>query len=85
VSVFADAHPGVPVFLVDVKEQRGLSQQIAAELRLPHESPQVILVVDGRPLWNASHGGVTGQAMDRALARLLPGHAEGEDGLRTIG
>lgn len=72
VSLFADAHPDLPVFLVDVLAQRGLSQQIAVELRLRHASPQVILVADGQPLWNASHGGVTAQAIERALGSLPP-------------
>ena len=67
VSVFADAHPDLPIHLVDVLAQRSLSRQIALELHLTHESPQVILVVDGQLLWNASHGGVTAQAIERAL------------------
>jgi len=72
VSVFAGTHPELPIFLVDVLAQRGLSQQIAAELRLVHESPQVILVAGGQPLWNASHRGVTVQAIERALNALPP-------------
>ena len=72
VSAFADAHPDLPVVLVDVLAQHGLSQQIAVELRVPHASPQVILVAGGRPLWNASHGGVTSQAIAHALGALPP-------------
>jgi bacillithiol system protein YtxJ len=84
VSVFAGEHPDVPVLLVDVIAQQALSRQLAVELGLPHASPQVILVAGGRPLWSASHGAVTGQAIGRALARALPGDAEGEDGPRTV-
>lgn len=80
VSLFADAHPELPVILVDVLEQCALSQQIAAELHVMHESPQVILVADGRPLWNASHRRVTGEAITRAVESALSGHAEGKDG-----
>jgi len=76
VSLFADAHPELPVILVDVLEQRELSQQVAVELHVGHESPQVILVSDGRPLWNASHRGVTMQAIERALSSLPPFLAE---------
>lgn len=82
VSVFADEHPDIPVLLVDVIEQRALSRQIAVELGLRHASPQVILVAGGRPLWSASHGRVTGQAIERALA--LPDDPESEHGPRTI-
>ena len=72
VSVFADAHPELPIFLVDVVVQRGLSQQIAQELGVQHASPQVILVAGGQPLWNASHRDVTVQAIEHALGALLP-------------
>jgi bacillithiol system protein YtxJ len=67
VSVFAGTHPELPIFLVDVLAQRGLSQQIAVELGVRHASPQVILVAGGQPLWNASHRGVTAQAIEHAL------------------
>jgi bacillithiol system protein YtxJ len=72
VSVFADAHPDLPILLVDVLAQRGLSQQIALELHLAHESPQVILVADSRVLWSASHRGVTSAEIARALGALPP-------------
>lgn len=72
VSVFADGHPDLPILLVDVLAQRGLSRQIALDLRLTHESPQVILVADSRLLWSASHGGVTAQAIERAVSALPP-------------
>lgn len=72
VSVFADAHPELPILLVDVLAQRSLSQQIAEELGVLHASPQVILVADGQPLWNASHGRVTMRAIEGALGMLPP-------------
>ena len=78
VSVLADAHPELPIFLVDVVAQRGLAQQIAQELGVQHASPQVILVADGQPLWNASHRGVTMQAIEHALGSLPPLPAEAQ-------
>jgi len=72
VSVFAGTHPELPIFLVDVVAQRGLAQQIAQELGVQHASPQVILVAEGQPLWNASHRDVTVQAIERALGALPP-------------
>ena len=67
VSLFVDAHPDVPVYLVDVLAQRVLSQQLAEALQIAHASPQLILVADGAPLWNASHGGVKLPAIERAV------------------
>jgi bacillithiol system protein YtxJ len=59
-----------PVYLVRVIEARALSNEIAAHLSVPHQSPQVILVRDGYALWNASHGGIGGLALDAALHEL---------------
>jgi len=74
VSVFAHAHPDLPVFLVDVIAQRALSQQIARELGVPHESPQLIFVVAGQPHWTASHGDITAQAIERLLSAFPAFH-----------
>jgi len=57
--------PGL--FLVKVIERRPLSQEIAALTEITHESPQAILFADGKPVWNASHEAVTGDAIDTAL------------------
>lgn len=66
---FSAAHPDVPVFLVDVIAQRDLSRRIATALDVGHESPQVILIRDGRPVWNTSHFKITGDALVDAIAR----------------
>jgi len=47
--------PHVPVYQVDVIRQRGLSETIAADLHIGHESPQVILLCEGKPVWHTSH------------------------------
>jgi len=73
VSMFAESRPDVPVVLVDVLHERPLSQQIAAELGVPHASPQVLLVADGRALWHASHGSVSVQRISAALDALSGG------------
>jgi bacillithiol system protein YtxJ len=62
-----NAHPEVPVYWVDVKGQRPLSQEIAARLGITHESPQAILLRAGAPVWHDSHFGVTAEAIAREL------------------
>ncbi len=62
-----DAHPELPIFLVDVHAQRGLSRQIAERFTIRHESPQAILLRDGEPVWHASHYGVTVRAIEGEL------------------
>ena len=55
------------LYLVKVIESRAVSNEIAARLGVAHASPQMLLVRDGRPVWNASHGAIDGAAMGRAL------------------
>lgn len=45
--------------LVKVIESRPVSNQIAADLGVKHESPQVILVKNGASYWNTSHWSIT--------------------------
>jgi bacillithiol system protein YtxJ len=59
--------PGVGYHLVTVQTDRGVSNEIEARLKLPHETPQAILVKDGRPIWNASHYAITATALADAI------------------
>lgn len=51
-------HPW-PLVEVDVIGQRPLSQRIAADLQVHHESPQLILVKHGKAVAQVSHDSVT--------------------------
>jgi bacillithiol system protein YtxJ len=66
VDRFAHDHPDVPVHRVLVVEHRPISLAVADRLGVPHQSPQAILVRDGRAVWNASHGGVNAAALAEA-------------------
>jgi len=52
---FARGQSEVTVYRVDVLRQRLLSQDLARELAVPHQSPQVILLRGRTPLWHTSH------------------------------
>lgn len=60
---YEESDGSAPVFLVDVLEQRDLSRTIADRLGVPHQSPQIILLTGGAPVWHASHGGVSAEAL----------------------
>jgi monothiol bacilliredoxin len=53
--------------LVLVIESRAVSDAIASALGIRHESPQAILLKDGKAKWNASHWSITTDALTRAL------------------
>jgi len=67
VEDFARSRSDIPVYRIDVLEQRELSDRVARELDVRHESPQVIVLRDGRPRWSASHGAVTAEALSQAI------------------
>jgi len=63
------AEGDAPVRLVRVIESRPVSNAIAEDLGVRHQSPQVLLLHQRRSLWDASHGGVNETAMRQALAK----------------
>lgn len=65
-SQFTSAHPEVTVTLVDVLDQRLMSQRIERELNLRHESPQAIVMRSGQIVWHGSHRRVTAAALEIA-------------------
>lgn len=58
----------LPIYEVLVIEDRALARQIGADLGVEHQSPQAILLEDGRAVWHASHWAITGDRLDAALA-----------------
>ena len=54
-------------YLVKVIESRPVSNRIAEDLGVTHASPQIILLKDGKNVWNASHWSVTKKHMTAVL------------------
>lgn len=63
---FAGERPGTPVYVLDVIRQRALAREVERRLGIRHESPQAIVLRDGVPVWDASHRGVTAEALRSA-------------------
>ena len=57
-----------PVGLVTVQTARAGSDELEKRLGLEHETPQVMIVSDGKVAWTASHGQVRAAAVEAALA-----------------
>ena len=45
----------LPIYWINVREQRELSNWVADTYKVDHESPQLILIKDGKPLKVWSH------------------------------
>lgn len=53
--------------MVTVQTHRAVSNAIAQRLGVRHETPQALLIKDGKVVWSASHFRVTAAAVDDAL------------------
>lgn len=53
--------------IVHVIEDRPVSNQIAEEFGIPHESPQIFLIENGEVRWNTSHWKIKKDAIKEAL------------------
>jgi len=63
---FRQMRPGLPALFVDVIADRTVARGLARECGVAHESPQAILFRLGRPVWSASHGAITAEALEAA-------------------
>ncbi len=71
VEAFEAATCALPVYLIDVIDDRALSNLAAERLGVVHASPQVILVVSGRAVWHTSHGAIRAELLERRAANPL--------------
>lgn len=55
--------------LIVVQSAREVSQRLAALVGVMHESPQAIVVRDGRATWDESHFGITNESLISAVSR----------------
>ncbi len=55
------------VALVDVQSAREVSREIENKTGVPHESPQVLVLRNGKVIWNASHWRVKVDAVAEAI------------------
>ena len=55
--------------MITVQTHRGVSDAASERLGLRHETPQAILLRDGKVVWNASHFRITATHLDQALPR----------------
>ena len=61
---------GVSYKMITVQTHRPVSDAAAMRLGLRHETPQAILLRDGKVVWNASHFRITATQLDQALPRI---------------
>ncbi|MFT3948337.1 MAG: bacillithiol system redox-active protein YtxJ [Agriterribacter sp.] len=55
----------IDFYYLDLINYRSISNNIAEDMRVAHESPQVLLIKDGKCIYNESHTGIN---MDDIIA-----------------
>lgn len=65
-----DFEPGqIKAWYLDLIAYREVSNQIAAQFGIPHESPQVILLINGKAVYDASHSAISVPGLRETLER----------------
>jgi|SRR4051794_25015645 len=71
ISHLNDKNTDVRYAMVTVQTHREISNAVSAKLGIRHETPQALLVRDGRVVWSASHFRVNARELDKALCANL--------------
>src|SRR6185295_5148983 len=58
--------------VVIVQDHRALSDTIARRFNIRHETPQVVVIRNGRVTWHAAHSDINAPALRRAIALGVP-------------
>jgi bacillithiol system protein YtxJ len=69
---FADAHPEVLVFELDVVAHRPMAREAAERFGVRHASPQVIVLRRGRVVWDGSQWEVEAGAIEAQVRADAP-------------
>ena len=66
-SSINDISARATLHFIDVKNARNISDYIAEQTGITHESPQVIVLKNGKPVWHSSHGSITAEGILESL------------------
>ena len=61
--------PNVKAFYLDLIANRPVSAKVESLLHVEHQSPQAILVENGKSIWDASHYDIQYDAIKKALGK----------------
>lgn len=69
-EAFLEQNSKVKSVLVKVIESRPVSNQIAEDLGIQHQSPQAILVNNNEVVWHTSHWHIKQESLAKAISSL---------------
>lgn len=56
-----------PVYILDLLSNRDISNSVAATFNIPHQSPQLLLIKDGKCIYNESLYNISAEETAQAL------------------
>ncbi|WP_291133040.1 bacillithiol system redox-active protein YtxJ [Flavobacterium sp. UBA7682] len=62
-----DLNDLVTPYFLDLLQNRDISNEIANRFGIEHQSPQLILIKNGEPIYNASHGDIYADDLKRYI------------------
>ena len=66
-KAFQSFETNLPKYCVIVQTSKDVSQKIAEDVQLKHESPQAILLKNKKAVWNASHYDINESNLEKAV------------------
>lgn len=57
----------LPTYIVIIQPYRDVSNAIATDLGVRHESPQLLILKEGRAIWQATHYKIKGKTIQKAI------------------
>jgi bacillithiol system protein YtxJ len=66
---FASAYENVPLYFLQVQDDRELSNYIAGKTAIKHESPQLFIFENGEAVYNTSHFSIKKDSIENALLK----------------
>ena len=60
----------LPIGIVVVQHARPVSDEIEKRWQVSHETPQVLIIKDGKVVWNASHSQVKAEEVAAAVTKV---------------
>ncbi len=72
VERFQEKHPTLQVYRLDVVENRSLSDHVAENWGVRHETPQILIIQGSELLWSGSHFEVTLAQLEQKAMLLDP-------------
>ncbi|HET7118958.1 MAG TPA: bacillithiol system redox-active protein YtxJ [Hanamia sp.] len=62
-----NAPNGINFYFLDLIKHRNLSNKIADYFEVRHQSPQVLVIINGKCVYNESHSGITFDEIEDAI------------------